>query len=85
MQLGYEQLFDRLGMTGYRYGVLLTMILGSLVFQLAAPEADWARLVTIVLQGITLLMALVASKVHRLSFALPRSRSSSRSSHPPRP
>jgi len=64
MQLRYEQLFDRFGMTGYRYGVLLVMILASLVFQLAAPETDWARLVTIVLQGITLLMALVASRVH---------------------
>jgi hypothetical protein len=64
MQLRYEQLFDRLGMTGYRYGVLLIMILSSLVFQLAAPEADWARLVTIILQGITLLMALVASRAH---------------------
>src|SRR4051795_7219937 len=64
MQLRYEQAFDRLGMTGYRYGVLLGMILTSLVFQLAAPEADWARLITIVLQGLTLLMALVASRVH---------------------
>jgi hypothetical protein len=64
MQLRYEQAFERLGMTGYRYGVLLVMILASLVFQLAAPEADWARLVTIVLQGVTLLMALVASRVH---------------------
>jgi Ion channel len=64
MQLRYEQAFERLGMTGYRYGILLMVILSSLVFQLAAPEADWARLVTIVLQGITLLMALVASRVH---------------------
>jgi hypothetical protein len=64
IQARYEQLFNRLGMTGYRYGVLLAMILVSLVFQLAAPEADWARLVTIVLQGLTLLMALIASRVH---------------------
>jgi ion channel len=64
MQLGYEQVFDRMGMTGYRYGILLITILTSLVFQLAAPEADWARLVTILLQGLTLLMALVASRVH---------------------
>jgi ion channel len=64
IQLRYEQAFDRLGMTGYRYGVLLVVIMISLVFQLAAPEADWARLVTIVLQGLTLLMALVASRVH---------------------
>jgi hypothetical protein len=65
MQARYERVFDRLGMTGYRYGVLLAMILTSLVFQLAAPEADWARLVTIAVQGLTLLMALVASRVHR--------------------
>ena len=64
MQLRYEQTFERLGMTGYRYGVLLVTILTSLIFQLAAPEADWARLVTILLQGVTLLMALVASRVH---------------------
>ena len=64
MQLRYERAFERWGMTGYRYGILLVTILTSLVFQLAAPEADWARLVTILLQGLTLLMALVASRVH---------------------
>jgi ion channel len=64
IQLRYEQAFERWGMTGYRYGVLLVTILISLTFQLAAPEADWARLVTILLQGLTLLMALVASRVH---------------------
>jgi len=51
-------------MSGYRYGLLLAMILTSLVFQLAAPEADWARLVTIVIQGLTLLTALLVSRVH---------------------
>jgi len=51
-------------MKGYRYGVLLGMILASLVFQLAAPDADWARLVTIAIQGLTLLTALLASRVH---------------------
>ena len=64
MQMHYEQAFERWGMTGYRYGILLATILTSLVFQLAAPEADWARLITILLQGLTLLMALVASRVH---------------------
>jgi hypothetical protein len=64
MQLRYEQVFERWGMTGYRYGILLITILVSLVFQLAAPETDWARLITILLQGLTLLMALVASRVH---------------------
>jgi hypothetical protein len=60
-----ERLLERTGLTGYRYGLLLAMILGSLVFQLAAPDVDWARLVAIVIQGLTLLAALVASRVHR--------------------
>jgi hypothetical protein len=60
----YERVLGSRGMTGYHYGVLLLMILTSLVFQLAAPEADWARVVTIVIQGLTLLMALIASRVH---------------------
>ncbi len=59
-----ERLLDRSGMTGYRYGLLLAMILTSLVFQLAAPDADWARLVVIAIQGATLLTALVVSRVH---------------------
>ena len=64
VQLRYDAVLDRLGMTGYRYGLVLIMILTSLVFQLAAPETDWARIVTIVIQGFTLLMVLVASRVH---------------------
>jgi hypothetical protein len=59
-----ERLLDRPGMSGYRYGVVLLMILISLVFQLAAPDADWARLVTIAIQGLTLLAALLVSRVH---------------------
>jgi Ion channel len=62
--IGVERLLDRAGMRGYRYGLVLMMILTSLVFQLAAPDADWARLVTIVLQGLTLLAALLVSRVH---------------------
>jgi len=45
----------------YGFGRLLLLILGSIIFQLAAPESDWARLVTIVLQGGTLLLALSVS------------------------
>jgi hypothetical protein len=48
----------------YRYGVVLLLILTSLAFQLAAPDRDWARLVTIGLQGATLLAALRVSRVH---------------------
>jgi len=45
----------------YRFGALLVLILGSLIFQLAAPETDWARFVTLVLQGATVLAALRVS------------------------
>ena len=45
----------------HRYGLVLLLILCSLVFQLAAPDDDWARLVTIALQGGTLVLALYAS------------------------
>jgi hypothetical protein len=48
-----------------RYGVVLGLILASLAFQLAAPDRDWARLVTIGLQGATLIAALEVSEVHR--------------------
>lgn len=48
----------------HRYGLVLLSILCSLVFQLAAPDQDWARLVTIVLQGSTLVLALYASQAN---------------------
>jgi hypothetical protein len=43
---------------GHHYSVVLGMILASLVFQLAAPNADWARLGLIIVQGATLLVIL---------------------------
>jgi hypothetical protein len=43
---------------GYAYGWLLVLILASLGFQMGAPEAEWARVTTIVLQSLTLLAAL---------------------------
>jgi Ion channel len=50
----------------HRYGLVLVLILWSLVFQLAAPDDDWARLVTIALQGGTLVLALYASEARQL-------------------
>ena len=47
----------------FRYGVLLAAISASLVFQLAAPDEDWARLVTAVLQGGALVLACWTSGV----------------------
>ncbi len=46
----------------HRYGFVLLLILCSLVFQLAAPDSDGARLVAIALQGATLVLALYASE-----------------------
>jgi len=50
----------------YRYGLLLGLIGTSLTFQLAAPVGDWSRLVTVALQGATLLLALWTSGVRPL-------------------
>jgi hypothetical protein len=64
-QTPVERFLERFGLRRHRYGVVLMLILTSLVFQLAAPDADWARMVTIALQGLALLAALLASGVHR--------------------
>jgi len=50
----------------HRYGLVLLLILCSLVFQLAASDQDWARVVTIALQGATLVLALYASEARQL-------------------
>lgn len=49
-----------------RYIVLLGLVAASIIFQLAAPSADWSRLVTVILQGVTLLVALRTSGVRPL-------------------
>jgi hypothetical protein len=48
----------------YHFGIVLGLILVSTGFQLAAGESDFARLATVVLQAITLVAAVVASRVH---------------------
>lgn len=50
---------------GYGYGWLLVLILAGLAFQMAAPETNWARIVTIFIQGFTLIAALIVSGVRR--------------------
>jgi hypothetical protein len=54
----------------YHYGVVLGLILLSIGFQLAAGESDFARLAAVVLQAITLIAAVVASRVHRFVIRL---------------
>lgn len=55
---------------GHHYGIVLLLILTALVFQLAAPDQDWARLTAIVIQGLTLVVALRASRVSPLVLRL---------------
>ena len=50
---------------GYGYGWLLILLLGQIGFQMAAPETELARLITIFLQGFTLIAALTVSGVRR--------------------
>lgn len=47
---------------GFGYGWLLLLILGSIAFELAAPDNEWARVVTVGIQGATLLAALRVSQ-----------------------
>ncbi|MET0824778.1 MAG: hypothetical protein ABWY79_10495, partial [Solirubrobacterales bacterium] len=46
---------------GYGYGWLLALIAFALGFQMAAPDEDWTRVLTILLQGLTLVAALSIS------------------------
>lgn len=55
----------RLRHSSHAYGLVLALILISLAFQLAAPDDGWARFVTILLQGGTLLAAFRVSGAHR--------------------
>lgn len=50
---------------GFGYGWLLVLILVSIAFQLAAPDTDAAQVITIGLQGVTLIAALHVSGVRR--------------------
>src|SRR5690242_2979996 len=50
---------------GYAYGWLLLLIGVSLTFQLAAGDSAWARIVTLIIQSVTLLAALTISGAHR--------------------
>jgi voltage-gated potassium channel Kch len=47
------------------YGVVLALVLGSVSFQVAAPDSDWARLVSIGLGAATLVTAVWAARAQR--------------------
>jgi hypothetical protein len=48
----------------YRFGIVLSLILVTITFTLAAPEGDGARLISVVLQALVLVAAVTASRVH---------------------
>lgn len=50
---------------GARYGLVLLLLLVTFVFMAAGPTGDWVPLVTALLQGATLLLALAASESRR--------------------
>jgi hypothetical protein len=55
---------------GYRFGVVLILLLITCGFMAVGPAGAWTRVVTIALLGLTLLAALRASEVHRRVFRL---------------
>ena len=49
----------------YSFGIVLVLILVSLTFQVAAPETEGSRFVTLVIHGAVLLAAIDAAHAHR--------------------
>jgi Ion channel len=48
----------------YRFGIVLGLIVVTVAFSLAAPEGDGARFVAVILQGVVLVAAVIASRIH---------------------
>ena len=48
----------------YRFGYVLTLILIAIFFVMAAPKGDGARFVSVTLQGLVLVAAVIASRAH---------------------
>jgi voltage-gated potassium channel len=55
---------------GYRYGVVLVLLVTTYVFMAAGPTHVVARVVTVGLQGVTLLTTLIASRSGRRLFRI---------------
>jgi hypothetical protein len=53
---------------GYRFGLVLALLLMTFVFMASGPTGAWTRVVTVGLQGLTLLAAFRASQVGRRVF-----------------
>jgi hypothetical protein len=46
----------------YRFGIVLALIIVAIFFVMAAPRGDWARFVSVTLQAMVLVAAVIASK-----------------------
>ena len=55
---------------GYRFGLVLLLLLVTFVFMASEITSSWGRVITVALQGLTLLAALRASQVHRRNFRI---------------
>ena len=55
---------------GYRYGWVLVLLSITFVFMAVGSPDAWARVITVLLQGLTLLAALVASRANRRLFRI---------------
>jgi drug/metabolite transporter (DMT)-like permease len=65
IELWLEQRFP-----GYRYGIVLVLLFTTYVFMAAGPTQVVARVVTVGLQGVTLLTTLIASRADRRLFRI---------------
>lgn len=48
----------------YRFGIVLCLIIAAIFFVMAAPSGDGARFVSVTLQALVLVAAVIASKLH---------------------
>lgn len=55
---------------GYQYGYVLLLLAMTFIVMAAGPPDDWTRVVTVLLQGLTLMAALLASRVSRRFFRI---------------
>lgn len=55
---------------GYQYGYVLILLALTFIVMAAGPPDRWTRVITVFLQGLTLLAALLASRVSRRLFRL---------------
>ena len=67
---------------GYQYGWVLVLLALTFIVMAAGPPDAWVRILTVLLQGLTLLAALLASRVSRRLFRIAAHRRPRRPSSP---